>query len=145
MEDKEFYLYIDGRRIKVSEEVYREFYRGERKERYFMEDLKNRKVVIDSKTGMVTICPGREDSYERLIDRNIQFEAEEEPMEDWVILSVILKGALRNLSKEEQNLIYELYFLDKTEREVGEALKVSQAAIHKRKKRILKRLRKFFE
>ena len=36
MEKKEFHLYINGHPVPVSEEVYREYYRAEDKERYFM-------------------------------------------------------------------------------------------------------------
>lgn len=43
MSDKDFFLYIDGKSVKVSKEVYQEFYRSKRKEQYFMKDLKKRK------------------------------------------------------------------------------------------------------
>lgn len=73
MKKKDFYLYIEGKRVKVSEEVYREYYKGERKERYFMRDLKTERVMIDPQSGEVTIIPGREDSYERLMESRSQF------------------------------------------------------------------------
>ena len=40
MVGKDFYLTIDGRRVRVSEEVYKEYRRAEDKERYFMRTLK---------------------------------------------------------------------------------------------------------
>lgn len=40
MQEKDFYLYIDGQPVPVSREVYREYYRAEDKERYFMGKLK---------------------------------------------------------------------------------------------------------
>ena len=40
MQEKDFYLYIDGQPVQVSGEVYREYYRAEDKERYFMGKLK---------------------------------------------------------------------------------------------------------
>lgn len=40
MEDKDFYLYVDGVRVKVSEEIYLEWRRSEDRERYFMKTLK---------------------------------------------------------------------------------------------------------
>lgn len=36
MSEKDFYLYVGGKSVKVSEDVYREYKRGEDKERYFM-------------------------------------------------------------------------------------------------------------
>lgn len=50
MAEKEYFLYIEGKRIEVTEEVYREYYRGERRERYFMEDLKRGRTVTDPET-----------------------------------------------------------------------------------------------
>ena len=55
--------------------VYREYYRGERKERYFMEET--------------------------------------------AVLTILLENAIHSLSAEEQELIRELYYLDKTEQEVN--------------------------
>jgi len=121
------------------------YYRGERKERYFMEDLKREKIYIDPETNKVSVCPGREDSYERLIESNIQFEKQGRPMEEVAIDSAMLEEALNTLPLEERKLIYELYYLDKTEREVGALLKLPQATLHKRKKKALDRLRKFLE
>ena len=42
MSDKDFFLYIDGKSVKVSKEVYQEYYRSKRKEQYFMKDLKKK-------------------------------------------------------------------------------------------------------
>lgn len=55
MKKKDYFINIEGKAVKVSEEVYREYYKGERKERYIMKDLKTERVVIDSKKGEVTI------------------------------------------------------------------------------------------
>lgn len=145
MSEKDFYLYIDGKLIKVSREVYQEYYRGERKERYFMEDLKVEQIVIDMETQTVRIIPSREDSYERLLDENVQFAVSGESVEEKAVRSTLLAEALHTLSPEEQALIHELYFLDKTEREVGAALQLSQVAIHKRKNKILEHLRQLLK
>ncbi len=40
MQERDFYLYIDGQPVQVSREVYQEYYRAEDKERYFMGKLK---------------------------------------------------------------------------------------------------------
>lgn len=80
MSEQDFYLYIDGKPVKVSEEVYREYYRAEEKERYFMTRLKQERIVIDQETQTVTIIPSREDSYERLIEANEQFATSDNPM-----------------------------------------------------------------
>lgn len=145
MSEKDFYLYVGGKPVKVSEDVYREFYRGERKERYFMEDLKVEDIIIDPEAQTVTVIPSREDSYERLLEAHKQFAVSEEPLEERSIRSILLGNALHTLSPEEQELIRELYFLDKTEREMCVLFQVSQNTIHYRKGQALKKLRELLK
>ena len=55
-----------------------------------------------------------------------------------------LNKALQSLTDEERNLIREIFYLEKSEREISAAYNLTQAAIHKRKKKILEKLKKFF-
>ena len=144
MKRKEFYLYIEGKRVRVSEEVYREYYKGERKERYFMRDLKTERVTIDSRTGEITIIPGREDSYERLIESRSQF-ASYANMEEQTVQSLLLEQALGNLTDKERNLIEEIYFLEKTERQVSEALHIAKSTLRRKHREASNKLREFLE
>lgn len=57
------------------------------------------------------------------------------------ILSEQLHEAIKELSKEEAELIQALFFDGVTERTYAEELNVSQVAIHKRKKKVLEKLR----
>ena len=57
-----YYLYIDGQAVPVSEQVYRAYQHYERKEEYFSYDLKTEKFQKET----ATFLPSREDSYERL-------------------------------------------------------------------------------
>lgn len=144
MKKKDFYLYIEGKRVRVSEEVYREYYKGERKERYFMRDLKTERVTIDSRTGEITIIPGREDSYERLMESRSQF-ASYANMEEQTVQSLLLEQALGNLTDKERNLIEEIYFLEKTERQVSEALHIAKTTLRRKHREALNKLREFLE
>ena len=75
MSEKDFYLYIDGQVVKVSEEVYREYKRAEDKERYFMKRLKKGRFVVDEDGQTVTYLPSREASYEQLLEADWTFAA----------------------------------------------------------------------
>ena len=69
-------------------------------------------------------------------------------MEDQILKKIEceqLHKFLLELSKEEQWLIQELYFEERTEREVASVLGLSQKAINKRRQKILEKLRKLFE
>lgn len=145
MSEKDFYLYIGGKPVKVSKEVYQEYYRGERKEKYFMEDLKMEQMEFEPETQTVRLIPSREDSYERLVEAGKQFGTPCAPLEDSVLLSVLLESMIHSLSPEEQEVIRELYYLDKTERDLCALFHVSQNTIHYRKTQALKKLKELFE
>lgn len=137
---------IDGRRIEVSEEVYKEYQRGQRKERYIMKDLKRGQIKIDGEK--ITVKPGREDSVERLIETHPQYFVEKSDGPDELLdkkdLLECLTKALCTLTDEEWLLIQELYYLERTEREAGKSLHMASSTVHDRKIAILKKLRDFF-
>lgn len=148
MKEKEFYLSIGRKSIKVSEEVYREYMHFERKERYFTKDLKEERVMFDKKTKEIKVIPSREDSFERLLAKNQQFAVSDKSPEEQFLHALLLKQleeALHNLSTDELALIYALFYQELTEKQLGEVLNISKTAVNKRKSKILRKLRKFFE
>ena len=148
MQEKDFYLYINGDPVKVSEDVYREYYHGEDKERYFMGKLKKGRTVVNQETQEIQYIPSRELSYEQLAEQDWQFSASDISTEDKVIKAIMvekLQSVLHNLSTEEMALIEELFYLEKTEREAAELFAVSQNTIHYRKNKILEKLKKLME
>lgn len=148
MSKKNLYLYIDGKPVKVTEDVYREFMHYERKERYFMEDLKAERMVIDQETQLVKVIPSREDSYERLLEKDQQFETTDELAEDTAMKRILLEKletALHTLDDQELELIQELFYLEKTERDIAALLQISQNTVNYRKNKVLAKLRKLIE
>lgn len=148
MSEKDFYLYIDGQPVKVNEEVYQEYKRAEEKERYFMKRLKKGRFLVDSEQQAVTYIPSREASYEQLLQEDWEFPAPGETVDDIAVKAYQiekLQEALHSLSDEEMTLIQELFYLEKTEREVCAALNVAKSTLHDRKARVLDKLRKQLE
>lgn len=148
MEGKDFYLTIDGRSVKVSEEVYKEYKRAEDKERYFMRTLKKSRMTVNPDTQEVEFCHSREQSYEQLLEEDWQFAASEDSAETEAVKRTLveeLKAALHSLSDEEMSLVEELFFLERTEREAARLFHVSQNTIHYRKGRVLEKLRGLME
>lgn len=148
MDNKDFYLYIDGKAEKVSEEVYREYYRAENKEHYFMDRLKKGHTTINPDTQEICYTPSREMSYEQLMEQDWQFTSPEASVEEQAVSAALvekLAAILHNLSTEEMALIEELFYLEKTEREAAEFFAVSQNTIHYRKNKVLSKLKKLME
>ncbi len=132
----------------ASEEVIAVLRTTERKMQYQEYDLKSEKTIIDEENETVTIIPSREDSYERLIERAVQFREDALSLDDWMIRRLEIEQlhkALNVLSDDERYLMIQIYFEERTEREVAEALGVYHNAVHKQKMRILAKLRKILE
>ena len=128
----------------ASEEVIEVLKETERKMQYQEYDLKAEQTIIDEDAQEIRVIPSREDSYERLIELDIQFWDDGENVEDQVfqkIQSEMIHKALSFLSDEEEKRIRLLFFEERTEREVAELMGIYHNAVHKRKKRILRKLK----
>ena len=140
----DYHLYINGQAVPVSEAVYRVYKHFERKEEYFTYDLKAER--FSKKTA--SLLPSREDSYERLLETNQQFMIQEVSVQvqvEKLLDAEIVRKALSFLNPEERELINLLFYQEKTEREVGILLHISQQAVNKRKKTVLIKLRKLLK
>lgn len=132
----------------ASDEVIAVLRQTERKMQYQEYDLKTDRIHINQKKKTVTYVPSREDSLERLLSIDKQFPTEQPSVEDEVIHRMMckqLQEALQLLDDGERDLIVQLYFLEKTEREIAALEGIYHNAVHKRKLRILSKLKKIFE
>lgn len=142
-------IWIRGQFVEVTDEVYRAYMQGDRKMRYFENDLKTERFVLGKDGRVVQIIPSREDSLDRLMDENArQFSDRQESVESVVFRKLEtdrLHTALSMLTPEEQALIWALFFEERSESELAAELGISQPAIYKRKIKILKKLKIFLE
>ena len=142
-------IWIRGQFVEVTEEVYRAYMRGDRKIRYFENDLKTERFVLGKDGQVIQIIPSREDSLDRLVDENAQqFPDEQESVESVVLHKLEedrLHTALSLLAPEERALIQALFFEERSESELAVALGISQPAVYKRKMKILKKLKLLLE
>lgn len=131
---------------KVTEEFYKEYYQMDRRRRYLEEDIKVGRIDIDPKTGRPEFIPSKEDSYERLTDEGLQFK-DGQSVEDIVCdkaTLLILQEALKELDKEEKEIITGLYYENLTTRETGKRIRKSHVTVGKKHKKILEKLKKYF-
>lgn len=142
-------IWINNQPIEVNETVYDVYIKGERKCRYFEHDLKTEKVRYNSDGSIKEIIPSREDSLDRLISENaMQFHDSTDDIETIVMRNLLvekLHNALLSISEKDRDLIFQLFFQNKTIGEVACKLGVSRTAVYKRKTRILKKLKKLLE
>ena len=132
--------------VEVSEELYKEYYKMGRRERYMQNDIKVGRIGVDMEKQKVTFVDSKEDSVERLIDKGLDFK-DVQAVEDIVCdkaMLFILQKAMEELDCKEQELIKSIYYKNLTVREVAKEENVSHVAIVKKHKKILEKLKKYF-
>jgi DNA-directed RNA polymerase specialized sigma subunit len=133
--------------VEVREEIYKEYYKMKRRERYLEQDVKVGASIVDQETGAVIgYKPSKEDSLQRLLEKGKDFEDEhnvEEIAEEKAML-FILQEAMKELTRQEKELIDNLFNKNMSVRDVARKEKISHVALMKRRDKILEKLRKFF-
>ena len=132
----------------AGEEVINLLRTTERKMQYQEYDLKTEQTVINQENQTITTIPSREDSLERLADQEMQFVGESESVEETVLRRLRyeqLHKAISLLSDDERELVDRLFFQGQTEREAAAEMGIYRNAVHKRKNRILEKLKNFLE
>lgn len=146
MAGKEKYcIAVNGQSFEVSYELYEAYKKGQRKEKYFIHDLKEERTKMDKETGQVTVMPSREDSYERLLEAEKQFAEEAESVEDAAVRAVMLERlnqALHTLTDGEREIIHALFYLERSVAELAKDMGVPWSTLDNRKRKILKKLKK---
>jgi DNA-directed RNA polymerase specialized sigma subunit len=137
---------IGNEKVPVSEELYNEYYKMARRERYMENDIKVGHIDVDMEKQKVTFVDSKEDSIERLMEQGVVF-TDEKTVEDIVCdkaMLFILFDAMKELDEEERGLISALYYKNLTVRQAAEREHVSHVAVVKRHKKDLKKLKKYF-
>lgn len=132
----------------ASKEVITVLRTTERKMQYQEYDLKTEQTIVNQEEHNITVIPSREDSLERLLDQKMQFAGKTESVEETVLRRLQcaqLHKALFLLPDDERELIDRLFFQGQTEREAAAGMGIYHNAVHKRKKRILNKLKKILE
>jgi len=131
------FIKVDGQQVPVTEEVYRVYYKMERRERYLEErDTTHGKVLYSN---MDTEEMTGEEAIPDLDTQSVHDEVERN------ILCEKLRSCMDELSESEYELICALYFEGKTQTQLQKETGVLQQTISYREKQILKKLKKLIE
>lgn len=131
-----FFLPLHGMLMEVTEETYRDYYRDKRRQRYIDErsrlngDVSYNALDTDETLGEDVFADEKTDVEAEVINKMTVAE---------------LRKAFLLLSPDERELIKILFIDGVTERKASEIYGVSQVAIHKRKNKILAKLKEFLE
>lgn len=128
---KEYYLYVGGQKIKVSEQIYKVYWQEREHEKYLEQvDKKNHLLFFSSL-----------DHDGNFVDNLADESVDVEKIIETQILIETVRNAVSRLNDEERDIIERLYFNDETLSSVARSKKVSYQAIQWRKNNILKKLK----
>lgn len=132
---KEYYLYVNGQRVKVSEQIYKVYWREKEHEKYLEQaDKKNHLLFfssLDHDGNFVDNIIDEKIDLEKIVEVKMQIEE--------------LNKALATFTKKERELMEAIFYREESLRSIGKKEKVSYQAIGKRRDKILEKLRKLLE
>lgn len=132
---KEYYLYVNGQKVKVSEQIYKVYWREREHEKYLEQaDRKNHLLFfssLDHDGHFVDNIADQSVDVEKIVETQMMIEA--------------VRNAISRLNAEERDIIERLYFNDETLRSVAKIKSITHPALIKRRNKILEKLKKFIE
>ncbi len=132
-----YYIKIKGTEVPVTEEIYKVYCHGDRKERYFREsDYKNKTFFYDAL------------DTEELNGSDMFFDATAESVEEtaerhWLLER--LRESMKDLSESEREMLARLYVYGDSLRSLARAKKIPVTTLQARHQKLLKKLKKNLE
>ena len=132
---KEFYLYVNGQKVKVSEEIYKVYWREREHEKYLEQ--------VDRKNHLLFFSSLDHDGH--YVDNIVDESVDVAKIVETQMMIKSLRYAISKLNDEERDIIERLYFNDETLRSVAKLKSITHPALMKRRNKILEKLKKFIE
>lgn len=133
--NKKYYLFVNGKKVEVSEEIYKVYWQEKNHENYLKQiDKKNHLLLFSSfdKDGHFEAnIPDNKFDLNKVIQTQMMIEA--------------VRDAISKLTDEERDIVTRLYFNEENLRTVAEAKKISHPALIKRRNKILKKLKELLK
>lgn len=132
---RRYTLIVKKKRIAVTEVVYKAYYKHKEREKYLNK-------LSDENHISLEVCNQNGVQVEYLFARS------QESIEDSIIRAEMITKmmlCLKLLNAEERWLIDALYFQGKSESQIAGKIGITQQAVHKRKTKILTKLKKLIE
>ncbi|HGH7602123.1 TPA: sigma factor-like helix-turn-helix DNA-binding protein [Streptococcus pyogenes] len=132
---KGHYLYVNGQKVKVSEDVYKVYWREREHEKYLEQ--------VDKKNHLLFFSSLDHDGH--FVDNIVDESVDVEKIVETQMMIEALRDAISKLNDEERDIIDRLYFNDETLTGVARVKGVTYQSIQWRKDRILRKLKKILE
>lgn len=134
---KDYFIWINDSPVTVSETVYKAYWKGQRKERYFSEgDIHNKVFYYDA-------LDTEETNGSDIFEDATGISVEETVIRDMEVGN--LRSALSQLSKEDSQLVFRIYYYEESLRAISKDMDIPLSTLHYRHKRILQRLKQLLQ
>ncbi|HGI4039984.1 TPA: sigma factor-like helix-turn-helix DNA-binding protein [Streptococcus agalactiae] len=127
---REYYLYVRGEKVKVSEQIYKVYWREREHEKYLEQ--------VDRKNHLLFFSSLDHDGH--FVDNIVDESVDVAKIVETQMMIEAVRNAISKLNDEERDIIERLYFNDETLSSIARGKKVSYQAIQWRKNSILKKL-----
>ena len=132
---KEYFLFVNGKKVKVTEKVYKSYWQEKNHENYLKQvDRDNHLLLFSSfdHDGHFEESIADEDiDVEKIVQTQMMIEA--------------VRNALSKLNDEEREIIEKLYYDDESIRSVANKNNISHPALIKKRNKILDKLKKLLK
>lgn len=132
---REYYLYVRGEKVKVSEQIYKVYWREREHEKYLEQ--------VDRKNHLLFFSSLDHDGH--FVDNIVDESVDVEKIVETQMMIEAVRNAISRLNAEEKELIERLYFYDETLSSVAKDKGVTYQTIQWRKDRILRKLKEILE
>lgn len=132
---REYYLYVRGEKVKVSEQIYKVYWREREHEKYLEQ--------VDRKNHLLFFSSLDHDGH--FVDNIVDESVDVEKIVETQMMIEAVRNAISRLNAEERDIIERLYFNDETVRSVAKLKSITHPALIKRRNKILEKLKRFIE
>ena len=132
---KEYCLYVNGQKVKVSEQIYKVYWQEKEHEKYLEQ--------VDRKNHLLLFSQLDHDGH--FVDNLIDESTNVEKIVETQILIETVRKAISQLNSEERDIIERLYLNDETVRSVAKLKSITHPVLIKRRNKILKKLKQLIE
>lgn len=132
---KDYFLFVNGKKVEVSEEIYKVYWQEKNHENYLRQ--------LDQKNNLLLFSAFDKDGHfeDNIIDKNVDVE---KIVQAQMMIEAV-RSALSKLTDEEREIIDRLYFNEETVRAVAKTKNISHPALIKRRNNILEKLKELLE
>lgn len=132
---KKYFLFVNGKKVKVTEKVYKSYWQEKNHENYLKQ--------VDRDNHLLLFSSFDHDGHfeESIVDEDIDVE---KIVQTQMMIEAV-RNALSKLNAEEREIIEKLYYDDESIRSVAKKNNISHPALIKKRNKILDKLKKLLK